>query len=174
MTTYLGKSCSFGLPRVPFVNCGQFMYLVISLLVLRAGCGICLYQFLIIAYLFTSFIQSNLEFLKNVMVQECVVLIKWFANNLMQANADKFQGICIGKKTYEAVKHFQINDTVVQCESNATFLGVNIDFMLNFNEHVREICKKASKQLAVLKRLRKYLTKQGKLTFFNSFILSKF
>ena len=35
-----GKSCSFGLPRVPFVNCRQFMYLVISLLVLRAGCGI--------------------------------------------------------------------------------------------------------------------------------------
>ena len=31
MTTYLGKSCSFGLPRLPFVNCGQFMYLVISL-----------------------------------------------------------------------------------------------------------------------------------------------
>ena len=31
MTTYLGKSCSFGLPRVPFVNCRQFMYLIISL-----------------------------------------------------------------------------------------------------------------------------------------------
>ena len=30
MTTYLGKSCSFCLPRVPFVNCRQFMYLVIS------------------------------------------------------------------------------------------------------------------------------------------------
>ena len=53
MTTYLGKSCSFGFPRVPFVNCRQFMYLVISLLVLRAGCGIRLYQFLIIAYRFT-------------------------------------------------------------------------------------------------------------------------
>ena len=52
MTTYNGKSCSFGLPRVPFVNCCQFMYLVISLLGLRAGCGIWLYQFLIIAYLF--------------------------------------------------------------------------------------------------------------------------
>ena len=54
MTTYFGKSCSFCLPRVPFVNCRQFMYLVISLLVLRAGYGIWLYQFLIIAYLFTS------------------------------------------------------------------------------------------------------------------------
>ena len=38
--TYLGKSCSFCLPRVPFVNCRQFLYLVISLLVLRAGYGI--------------------------------------------------------------------------------------------------------------------------------------
>ena len=37
MTTYLGKSCSFGLPRVPFVNCRQFMYLVISLLVLSSA-----------------------------------------------------------------------------------------------------------------------------------------
>ena len=36
----LGKSCSFGLPRVPFVNCCQYMYLVVSLLVLRAGGGI--------------------------------------------------------------------------------------------------------------------------------------
>ena len=26
MTTCLGKSCSFGLPRVPFANCCQFMY----------------------------------------------------------------------------------------------------------------------------------------------------
>ena len=62
MTTCLGKSCSFDLPRVPFVNCCQFMYLVISLLVLRAGCGILLYQFLIIAYLFTLDIsRRNLE-----------------------------------------------------------------------------------------------------------------
>ena len=55
LTTCLGKSCSFGLPRVPFVhvNCCQFMFLVIFLLVLRAGYGLWLYQFLIIAYLFT-------------------------------------------------------------------------------------------------------------------------
>ena len=63
MTTYLGKSCSFGLPQVPFVNCRQFMYLVISLLVLRAGCGICLYQFLIIVCLFTF--QQNQRKRKN-------------------------------------------------------------------------------------------------------------
>ena len=29
MTTCLGKYCSIGLPRVPFINCCQLMYLVI-------------------------------------------------------------------------------------------------------------------------------------------------
>ena len=58
MATCLEKSCSFGLPRVHFVNCCQFMYLVISLLVLRAGRGIT--DVLIIAYLFTmGYIQKN-------------------------------------------------------------------------------------------------------------------
>ena len=61
MTTYLGKSCSFGLPRVPIVNCRQFMYLAISLLGLRAGFGISLYQFLINAYLFTFHIFADLD-----------------------------------------------------------------------------------------------------------------
>ena len=27
----------------------------------------------------------------------------------MQAHPDIFQAMCIGKKTYEAIKHFQIN-----------------------------------------------------------------
>ena len=54
MATYLGKSCSFGLPRVPFINSRQFMYLVISHLVLRAGCGI-------IAYLFTLHCKICIE-----------------------------------------------------------------------------------------------------------------
>ena len=75
MTTYLEKSCSFGLLRVPFVNCRQFMYLVISFLVLRAGCGIWLYQFLIIAYHFTlrrsdSFCTTELKTVANYYQQE--------------------------------------------------------------------------------------------------------
>ena len=64
MTTCLGKSCSFGLPRVPFLNCCQFMYLVISLLVLWAGCGVWLYQFLIIANLFTFQLTNRPELTK--------------------------------------------------------------------------------------------------------------
>ena len=46
--------------------------------------------------------------------------------------------------------------------------------MLRFDDHVSEICKKASKQLAVLKRLGRFLTRQGKMTIYNSFIVSNF
>ena len=53
MPTCLEKSCSFGLPRVFFVNYCQLFYLVVLLLVFRAGYVIWLYQFLIIAYRFT-------------------------------------------------------------------------------------------------------------------------
>jgi hypothetical protein len=42
-------------------------------------------------------------------------------------------------------------------------LGVTIDFELNFNTHIANICKKASRQLNILKRIGKYLTKLGRL-----------
>ena len=46
--------------------------------------------------------------------------------------------------------------------------------MLKMDKHVSEICQKASKQLAVLKRFGRFLTKQGKMTIYNSFIVSNF
>ena len=84
MTTYLGKSCSFGLPRVPFVNCRQFMYLVITLLVLRAGCGIWLLQFLIIAYHFTfsKLFTSCLTAVKHHVIRYCEKVYERLSKNL--------------------------------------------------------------------------------------------
>ena len=92
----------------------------------------------------------------------------------MKANPDKFQAIYIGQKTLDAISLFHLNDTVINCDDIVTLLGINIDFMLNFNDHISEICKKASQQLAVLKRIGRFLTKQGKLIIFKSFILSNF
>ena len=92
----------------------------------------------------------------------------------MKANPDKFQAICIGQKTHDNIDSFQIGQTTIKCDDNATLLGINIDYLLKFDAHVSEICKKASKQLAVLKRLGRFLTKQGKLVIYNSFIASNF
>ena len=71
----------------------------------------------------------------------------------MKANPDKFHAICVGKKAHDNVESFQIGQTNIKYEEKVTFLGINIDFMLKFDYYISEICKYASKQLAVLKRL---------------------
>ena len=62
----------------------------------------------------------------------------------------------------------------IECETEGKLLGVAIYFKLNFNDHISNICKKASRQLNVLKRRGKHRTKLGKLTIYYSFIMSNF
>ena len=85
----------------------------------------------------------------------------------MKANPTKFQAICIGKRAHDDITSFNIDSAEIKCEDNVTLLGINIDFMLQFDDH-------ASKQLAVLKGIGRSLSKQGKMTIYNSFIVSNF
>ena len=60
----------------------------------------------------------------------------------MKANPDKFQAICAGKKCHDNIKSFRIGDTDISCEDNVSLLGVNIDFMLKFDDHVSDTVEK--------------------------------
>ena len=121
-----------------------------------------------------AYIHKKLEVLQQILVTEGLSLIQWFENNFMKANPDKFQAICVGKRTFDAIKSFQLGDTKITCEEKVSLLGVTIDVHLNFKDHISQICTKASQQLAVLKRIGKFLTKQGKLMIYKSFIMSNF
>lgn len=96
-----------------------------------------------------SYIHKDLVILKSVLEEESTVLIKWFEENFMQANPDKFQAICVGKKANEGIQSFEIEGNTIKCENSVTLLGVKIDYLLKFDVHVSDVCKKASKQLAV-------------------------
>ena len=92
----------------------------------------------------------------------------------MKANPENFQAIAVSKKTHDKNLKFNLEGIEIECETEVKLLGVTIDFKLNFNEHISNICKKASRQLNVLKRIGKHLTKRGKLTIYYSFIMSNF
>jgi hypothetical protein len=77
----------------------------------------------------------------------------------MKANPDKFQAIAIGKKTNKHNLTFNLNGNNITCEDNVKLLGVTIDSDLNFNNHISEIWKQASRQLNILKRIGKYLNR---------------
>ena len=90
-----------------------------------------------------SFIHNNLVVLKKVLEGESCILIDWFFNNFMKANPTKFQAI--GKNARENIASFKVDSVEIKCEENVTLLGVNIDFMLSFDDHVTDICKKSFK-----------------------------
>ena len=78
------------------------------------------------------------------------------------------------KNTHDGIISFIIDSVEIKCDDNVTLLGINIDFMLFLMIMCPKYVKKASKQFAVLKRLGRFLTKQGKMTTYNSFIVSNF
>ena len=92
----------------------------------------------------------------------------------MQANPGKFQAIAVGQKSVSVIKDFKIAGTEIKCEEQTKLLGIEIDFLLNFDAQISIICKKVARQLNVLQRLSKFLNENTRLTVFKSFIRSHF
>ena len=121
-----------------------------------------------------SYSDKSLDNTKEVLVDESITCIEWFRNNKMQANPDKFQAIMLGKLGFENCKSLFLNGTEIKCEDSVKLLGVTFDYMLNFDLHISNICKKAARQINVLLRLSKYLSTETKILIYKSFIRSNF
>ena len=90
----------------------------------------------------------------------------------MKANPEYVKAIAVGEKTKNEDITFNLENNVIKCDENVKLLGVTINFQLNFDVQVSNICKRASKQLNVLKQIGKHLCRLGKLNIYHSFILS--
>ena len=67
-----------------------------------------------------------------------------------------------------------INSIVIN-ESNAVeLLGITINNILTFNEHINNLCRNASYKLHALRRIRKYLSQDQAKLLYNPFINSQF
>ena len=78
----------------------------------------------------------------------------------MIINTDKFKLIIIQKSNETSnPKQFLIGNDFVEVASSVKLLGIHIDNQLNFNLHISNICKSASKQLNSLLRLKCFLVK---------------
>ena len=61
----------------------------------------------------------------------------------MNANPKKFQATYLGNKAHDNINSFQTDNVNTKCEDSVTLLGFSIDFLLNFDSHVSEMCKKS-------------------------------
>ena len=101
------------------------------------------------------------------------ILLKWFRINSLQANPGKFQFRILGKKNRNSAKLI-INSTETEETKQVVLLGITIDNLLTFNEHIDNLCRIANYKLHALRRTRKYLSLKKAKLLCNAFINSQF
>ena len=69
---------------------------------------------------------------------------------------------------------FKIGEAEIGCEERVKLLGVEIDYCLKFDTHISAMCKKASQQINVLKRIGQYLNFESRKAIYHAFIMSIF
>ena len=89
---------------------------------------------------------GNIELVKQNVVKALDVMMNWFETNGMKINPDKFQMIFFDRHKSHYDEFVEVNDIKIVQQPCVKLLGVNIDSGLNFNCHMREICRKAGLQ----------------------------
>ena len=118
----------------------------------------------------------HFDTMKQTLEAEGSALVDWFAANQMEANPEKFQGIAVGKKAHgHALKPtFNIQGADIECTDDVKLLGVTNDYRMSIDKHISNLCKKAARQINVLRRIGKYLPINCRKVIYQAFILSAF
>ena len=67
------------------------------------------------------------------LAEDSLMLFKWFADNHMKANPDKFQAIAVGKRTKDEKITLNLDNNIIHCGDHVKLLGVTVDFKLSFD-----------------------------------------
>jgi hypothetical protein len=102
--------------------------------------------------------------------------IEWFSSNFMRANPQKFQMMYMTPMNcpLEAPEIITINDVSVHSQAHVKLLGITIDDKLTFDRHIDNLCRKASRQLNILRRFKNIFCHREVKLIFQSFIMSNF
>ena len=101
---------------------------------------------------------DNIDHLWLTLKHESKLAVKWFTDNPVIINPDKFQAILQNSwnsKNYEPV-NLEIESAKIETKNTVKLLGITIDNKLIFEEDIFELsefCKKASMQLNAISHL---------------------
>ncbi len=123
-----------------------------------------------------SHTDKDLKSIYEILSQQSEVKIELFTINQMLASPDQFQAMIIERIFWNPTEtnEFHIRDTGITPEPVVKRLGVLFDNKLSFNDHISQVCCKASHQLNVLRRIGFFFEEATKLLIYNCFIKSHF
>ena len=94
-------------------------------------------------------------------------LLNWFKKNLLKNNVDKCRVLV---STNKAVG-IKIGDSKIENSEWEKLLGVKLDVNLNFNDHISNLCKKASRKISALARVTPFMGLSKRKLLMNAFSL---
>ena len=122
-----------------------------------------------------SAMAENKEEVLNILSQESELAVNWFKENMMIVNPGKFQSMILDKKDKNTDSiELEICGYKIKTSESVKLLGINIDNKLKFDNHVSNLCKRASMQLNAIYRLKQYMGKKQLEVLINSFVYSNF
>ena len=81
----------------------------------------------------------------------------------MIINPEKFQVIVVKKNAKMKYSYpFNINDLTINSKNNVKLFGIETDNKLSFEQHISTTCNKASNQLNIIGRIKKFMGFKGK------------
>ena len=101
-----------------------------------------------------------------------MILHKWFHENHMVLNPGKCHYIVIGGD--DPIHKTIFNNNEIASSSEEKLLGILLDGKLNFDSHIKSLCKKAGQKHSAFARINHYLTPDQKLLLLNSVLKFQF
>ena len=101
-------------------------------------------------------VDKNIEFVVNNLEHSSSVLFKWLNDNYMKVNTGKSHLLVSGNVRATA----KIDNNYIESEKEQVLLGITIDSNLTFENHINNICKRASQKLNALARVAPYMNRR--------------
>ena len=113
--------------------------------------------------------HTEINILSSYLQSETQSMVKWFTDNSMRADADKFQGIILCGGREQKTININVLESNICFVAKIELLGISIDDKLNFNDHFRRICSKASAQIHALQHLTGLIDLPSRKAIYSSF-----
>ena len=122
-------------------------------------------------YAFATTVSRLIKILES----ESEFVIDWFKINKMVVNPDKFQAIILHRrKSDHTDEYITVDNQQIKVVSSVKLLGLQLDYKLNFNLHISNICKSAVDQLYALIRFKKFMNFGENKILINSYFMANF
>ena len=115
-------------------------------------------------------VENNTDNVIASLEQVSDTLFNWLKNNRLKNNVDKCHVLVSTNKPVG----IKIGDYTIDNSECKKLLGVKTDINLNFNDHISDLCKKASRKISALARVTPFMGLSKRKLLMNAFFTSQF